>query len=164
VKQFQDPAFGGQLRALLAGTGVSPSLLEFEITERVLMSDTDRTLSVLQLLRDMGIRLLLDDLGSGYSSLQYLLKFRFDVLKIDRSFVSSIGSDVGTQSREVSRSIIDLAHSLNCDVIAEGIETSEQLRYLIDQGCDYGQGFFLARPLPVDQFNKLLAAGRIELP
>lgn len=164
VKQFQDPAFGGQLRALLAGTGVSPSLLEFEITERVLMSDTDRTLSVLQLLRDMGIRLLLDDLGSGYSSLQYLLKFRFDVLKIDRSFVSSIGSDVGTQSREVSRSIIDLAHSLNCDVIAEGIETAEQLRYLIDQGCDYGQGFFLARPLPVDQFNKLLIAGKIELP
>lgn len=163
VKQLQDPAFGGQLRSLLSTTGINPSLLEFEITERLLMSETDRTLSVLQFLRDMGIRLLLDDLGTGYSSLQYLLKFRFDVLKIDRSFVSSMGSETGAQSREVSRSIIDLAHSLNCDVIAEGIETAEQLQYLLDQGCDYGQGFYLSRPLPLEEFNQLLAEGRVEI-
>ncbi len=163
VKQLQDPAFGGQLCSLLSATGINPSLLEFEITERLLMSETDRTLSVLQFLRDLGIRLLLDDLGTGYSSLQYLLKFRFDVLKIDRSFVSSMGSETGAQSREVSRSIIDLAHSLNCDVIAEGIETAEQLQYLLDQGCDYGQGFYLSRPLPLEEFNQLLAEGRVEI-
>lgn len=164
VKQFLNPSFGGQLRALLAGTGVPPSQLEFEITERVLLSDSDRISSILKLLRDMGIRLLLDDLGSGYSSLQYLLKFRFDVLKIDRSFVSGIDSENGTQSREVSKSIIGLSHSLNCDVIAEGIENAKQLQYLVDQGCDYGQGYFLSRPLPVDQFNRLLLTGKIDLP
>lgn len=131
-------------------TGVSPTNIEFEITESALLRHTDTVDETLEALRRRGIRLAIDDFGTGYSSLSYLDKLPVQVLKIDRSFVNALieNEQTNTNTSEIVRATIALAHNLGMSVVAEGIETAQQLALLKSYGCDYGQGYFFARPLP----------------
>lgn len=138
----------------LASTGLDAGNLELELTESMLMHDAVDATLVLQRLHRMGVSLSIDDFGTGYSSLSYLKKFRLDTLKIDRSFVHELGQDVDDAA--IVRSIVVLAHSLRLNVIAEGVETIDQLEFLRQLGCDQYQGYHASRPLPVDQFEALL--------
>ncbi len=145
----------------LTKTSIAPERLELEITEGVMMRNTGDVLDQLRDLKRLGVTIALDDFGTGYSSLSYLWRFPFDKIKIDRSFVSALGSGVGVE--EILRSIVLLAQSLNAKVVAEGVETREQSRYLTDLGCDQLQGFLYGMPKPdyesslmlLDQFQRL---------
>jgi len=128
--------------------------LGLEMTESSLISDIGTALEVLGNLRRLGVSLLMDDFGTGYSSLNYLHSFPFDVLKIDRSFVSRMTN--GDQALQIVRTIVELARVLGMDVVAEGIETVEQYHLLRDLGCRFGQGYLFARPLPAEAVTHLL--------
>jgi EAL domain-containing protein (putative c-di-GMP-specific phosphodiesterase class I) len=129
-------------------------LLELEITEGVLLSGISKNDASLNALSELGIRLSMDDFGTGYSSLNYLRRYPFDTIKVDREFVSDITYDMG--DRELVNAAIVMAHSLELKVVAEGVETEEQLAYLEKQGCDYAQGYLLGRPVSADEFTILL--------
>ncbi len=131
---------------VLRETGLAPERLELEITEGVLIEETARTLSMLRALKRLGVRIVLDDFGTGFSSLSYLRRFPFDKLKIDQSFMKDLGED--GESDAIVRAILALAHSLRLEVTAEGVETETQLRMLQHYGCDQVQGFLLGRPGP----------------
>ena len=122
------------------------------------MSDITPAVETLHRIKALGVNLSIDDFGTGYSSLSYLSRFPIDVLKIDRSFVSDIGKDANDAA--IVASIIALAHNLKLAVIAEGVETIEQLDYLRRQGCDEMQGYYFSRPLPAEEFEQLLRQGR----
>ena len=130
---------------ILAESGLPPDRLELEITEGVLMDNTESAVRILHELRGLAIHLVLDDFGTGYSSLSYLQRFPFDKLKIDRSFVQRLDSDAG--SRAIVNAIIAMSHTLNLKVTAEGVETIEQFNLLRDQGCDEMQGFLIGVPI-----------------
>jgi len=141
---------------VLAETGLEPQRLKLEIVETALMSDAEATLTTLHGFRQLGVKLAIDDFGTGYSSLSYLRKFPVDTIKIDQSFVQE-----ATNDRDVSAiidSIVSLAHALNIDVTAEGVETREQLAFLVRSGCDRAQGYLFARPLPQEALAKFLQA------
>jgi diguanylate cyclase (GGDEF)-like protein/PAS domain S-box-containing protein len=138
------------------GVGESNLSLDLEITESVLMENAERSKEVLNRLKRLGVRLSVDDFGTGYSSLSYLHRFPVDSLKIDRSFVSRIDSD--RESREIVQAIIALAHNLGLTVIAEGVERQAHFEVLQKMNCDFAQGFYFARPLPVDDAQALLAS------
>ena len=140
----------------LEASGLEPDGLELEITEGVLLADTREVLGTLARLRDMGIRLALDDFGMGYSALGYLQRFAFDTLKIDRSFVAEL--DGGGGGVPIVRAVVDLAHGLNMTVVAEGVETAAQLTRLKTMACDAVQGFLLASPEPETAFAARLGA------
>jgi len=160
ARQFARQGLADHVHSLLAKSGTSPSQLGLELTESCLMPNIDTAVEVLNGLRALGVSLLMDDFGTGYSSLNYLHSFPFNILKIDRSFVNRLTE--GEQTRQIVRTIIDLARVLEMDVIAEGIETLEQCDVLRKMGCRYGQGFLFARPLPVEQITALLRLpGRI---
>lgn len=160
ARQFARQGLADHVHSLLAKSGTSPSQLGLELTESSLMPNIDTAVEVLNGLRALGVSLLMDDFGTGYSSLNYLHSFPFNILKIDRSFVNRLTE--GEQTRQIVRTIIDLARVLEMDVIAEGIETLEQCDVLRKMGCRYGQGFLFARPLPVAQITALLRLpGRI---
>ena len=146
VANLVDPELPGMVARLLAETRLPPSAVEFEITESVLMTEPERALRTLSLLRAMGARLAVDDYGTGHSSLAYLHQLPLNTLKIDRSFVAEMAREGGL----IVRSTVDLAHSLGLDVVAEGIEDAETGAALAALGCDLGQGFHYARPVPVD--------------
>jgi EAL domain-containing protein (putative c-di-GMP-specific phosphodiesterase class I) len=146
---------------ILASTGLDPRRLELELTESVLMRQAESAASILQTLRDRGVQVAVDDFGTGYSSLSYLRKFPIDSLKIDQSFVSQITAN-GDDSSIVT-AVISMARSLNLRVVAEGVETIEQLAFLQLHQCDEAQGFFFSRPVPASQFATLLQTG-IPLP
>ena len=131
-----------------------PSLLELEITESVIMRGVERTGPMLQSLSDLGLQLALDDFGTGYSSLSYLKTFPLHVLKIDRSFIKNLPGDA--KDRAIISTIIQLAHSLDLRVVAEGVETEEQLLFLRNESCDEVQGFYLARPMSAAQAKEYL--------
>jgi predicted signal transduction protein with EAL and GGDEF domain len=152
--QFRHGNLVKMIADTLTATGLDAGSLELELTESMLMHDAADATLVLQRLHAMGVSLSIDDFGTGYSSLSYLKRFRLDTLKIDRSFVSELGHDVDDAA--IVRSIIVLAHSLRLNVIAEGVETIEQLEFLRQMGCDQYQGYYASRPLPVDQFETLL--------
>ena len=161
--QIADSAVVERLGSVLTATGVDPSCVSLEITESVLMRDAHQALGVLKAFKKLGVRLSVDDFGTGYSSLSYLKRFPVDVLKVDRSFVDGLGSDLDGQA--IVRAIIALARSLGMSVVAEGIETPVQLHALQELGCAHGQGFLLGRPVPVAQATALLgAAGRPVIP
>ena len=143
------------VRDVIEATGLRPSLLELEITERLLIRNDASIAAALNQLTEAGIRLAIDDFGAGYSALSYLKEFPFDVLKIDRSFVDDIMRD--EESAGLTRSIIMMAHSLGLEVIAEGIEDHDQLSFLREHQCELGQGFGLGRPMPADRFSELIA-------
>ena len=141
---------------MLEETGLES--LNLELTERLLMKDTRESLAALDELKKItGLKLAIDDFGTGYSSLSYLERFPLDILKIDQSFVRDIAADPADAA--IVAAILGLAHNLDLRVIAEGVETEEQLAFLREKGCDEVQGFF-GRPLPADGFAALLQNGR----
>lgn len=153
--QLKDDAFLSSVREHWAQTGLDPSLLEFEITESVVMHDVEHSMGVMRHLSSMGFGLSIDDFGTGYSSLSYLRRFPIDKIKIDKSFVAEMTDD--NDAAAIVGTIIGLGRSLNLGVVAEGIETKPQLKQLKRLGCDEGQGYLFSRPLPVQDFETLLA-------
>jgi diguanylate cyclase (GGDEF)-like protein/PAS domain S-box-containing protein len=152
-KQFMQPDLVGQVTQILLETGFDPRRLQLEITESSVIENTETVTQMLLQLRALGIRLSMDDFGTGYSSLSYLHRFPIHTLKIDRSFVSG-----GDGENEIVRTIIMLARNMGMDIVAEGVETKEQLAYLKELKCEYGQGFLFSRPLDLDTACKLLAS------
>jgi len=152
--QFMHGDVVGLVHSILLETGLSPGRLELEITEGVLIEDFDRGLALLRRLKALGVRVSMDDFGSGYSSLSYLQAFPFDKIKIDRAFVMNLGRN--PQSASIVRAVIDLGHGLGMSIVAEGIETQEQLGFLASEGCDAVQGFFIGKPLPIGQYGLLV--------
>jgi EAL domain-containing protein (putative c-di-GMP-specific phosphodiesterase class I) len=136
------------VHSILLETGLAPGRLELEITEGVLIEDFDRGLSLLRRLKGLGVRISMDDFGSGYSSLSYLQAFPFDKIKIDRAFVMNLGRN--PQSAAIVRAVIGLGHGLEMSIVAEGVETQEQLGFLAEQG------YFIGKPLPIEQYNTLV--------
>ncbi len=153
ARQIDDPRIVQTVEEVLARTGIPPELLTLEITESALMEDAASALKVLRALKQLGVLLAIDDFGTGYSSLGYLQRFPLDILKIDRLFVEALGSD--HEGEEIVSAVINLAHALGLEVIAEGVETLEQLEILRALGCDLAQGFLFSRPQPASE----LAAG-----
>ena len=150
ARQFSKKNLVENISNVLDETGLKPEHLGIEITESVIMQDVQSTIAKLQKLHNMGISLSIDDFGTGYSSLSYLKLFPIDDLKIDRSFVFNITTD--STDAAIAASIIVLAHSMNLNVVAEGVETQEQLELLRKQGCDIVQGFLFSRPLSAEEF------------
>lgn len=155
---FRQPKFVESVESILEQTGLAPGLLELEITEGVLMQNVEATMSALNRLRALGVRLAIDDFGTGYSSLSYLRRFPIDVLKIDQSFIRGLNND--SSDAALVHAIISLGRSLELNVIAEGVETAEQLAFLKTHHCEVGQGYYFSEALPADAFAQLLAAGR----
>jgi diguanylate cyclase (GGDEF)-like protein/PAS domain S-box-containing protein len=158
--EFRDKSFVESVRAILAETGLEAQCLDLELTEGVLMEDAESTAAVLQELKTMGVHLVVDDFGTGYSSLSYLQQFPIDVLKIDQSFVHRITGD--PDDSPIVRAIIDMGKNLKQGVIAEGIETPEQLAFLQAHHCAEGQGYLFSQPLAAAQFAHLLQMGLTE--
>jgi diguanylate cyclase (GGDEF)-like protein/PAS domain S-box-containing protein len=156
ARQFYQQDLVRTVNAALQDTGLPPELLEIELTESLVMTDVDRAIAVLRGLKALGVHIAIDDFGTGYSSLSYLKRFPIDVLKIDQSFVRDITTDADDAA--IVSSIISLAHSLRLEVIAEGVETAEQLAYLREHGCEQVQGFYFSQPLPPEELCAVLAA------
>jgi EAL domain-containing protein (putative c-di-GMP-specific phosphodiesterase class I) len=133
---------------------IDPSLLKLELTESMLLDDVEGIIATMTALKALGIRFSLDDFGTGYSSLQYLKKLPLYQLKIDQSFVRDIATD--SSDRALVLTIITMAHSLDLNVIAEGVETEEQRQFLIENGCQDYQGYLFAKPMPITEFEVLL--------
>ena len=159
ARQFQDENLVEMVKNAIQETGIDAGMLELEITETTIMQDIERTIETLWQLRNLGILLSIDDFGTGYSSLNYLKRFPLDILKIDRTFVMDITTDAN--DRAVVEAIISLSRHLKMKVVAEGVETEEQLNFLIKQGCHEVQGYYLARPLPVDEFKDFIQKHRV---
>ena len=158
VRQFQHETILFAVKKALIETGIDPAKLELEITESVMLAQADTNTQLLRRLHEMGMRLALDDFGTGFSSLGYLRRLPFHVLKIDRTFVSDIGLDADDTAIAVS--IIGLAHNLGMKVIAEGVETPAQRAFLKKHKCDFEQGFLLSRPLPPQALADLLRSNQ----
>jgi diguanylate cyclase (GGDEF)-like protein/PAS domain S-box-containing protein len=155
--EFREDSFLEGLFSILSDTGLDPRSLELELTESVLMKHPDSTAAILQTLRARGVQVALDDFGTGYSSLSYLQKFPIDALKIDQSFVSQITATANETS--IVTAVISMAQNLKLRVIAEGVETIEQKDFLQAHDCDEAQGYYFSRPVPPEQFAKLLRTG-----
>ncbi|MEG3843546.1 EAL domain-containing protein, partial [Microcoleus sp. herbarium14] len=157
-KQFAQPDLVDRIQAILGTTGLSAESLKLEITESVVMDDVESAIAVLKQMKALNVKLGIDDFGTGYSSLSYLSRFPTDTLKVDKSFVGLM--EVGSEGENVAivRTIVTLAHALGMDVIAEGVETAAQLAKLRAIGCEYGQGYFFAKPLPSDEATTLMAS------
>ncbi|MGC7840002.1 sensor domain-containing protein [Pseudomonas wayambapalatensis] len=151
ARQFSDGQLGTRIATILEETGLPPACLELELTESILMREVNEAMQILDSLKNLGLSIAVDDFGTGYSSLNYLKQFPIDVLKIDRTFVD--GLPEGEQDAQIARAIIAMAHSLNLAVIAEGVETHEQLEFLREHGCDEVQGYLFGRPMPANQFE-----------
>ncbi len=153
-RQFEQPDLIAHIRQILEETQLSPGRLKLEITESVIMENADSASALLLQIREMGIELAIDDFGTGYSSLSYLHRFPINALKIDRSFVSRIGAQ--GENAEIVRTIIALADNLCLDVVAEGVETAEQLAHLRALHCRHGQGYFFSKPIEAAAVESLL--------
>jgi predicted signal transduction protein with EAL and GGDEF domain len=153
AKQFGQPDLIDQIRCILEETGLDPNFLKLEITESVLMDDFDSAAAMLFQLRALGVRLSIDDFGTGYSSLTYLHRFPIDTLKIDRSFIDVLDKD----NVEIVRTILSLADNLGMDVVAEGVETQEQMALLRNLSCQSAQGYFFSKPMDVAAAEKIIS-------
>lgn len=160
-RQFNSPHFVRMVRGILDETSVAPGSLELELTESILMKDEERVISTLNELRAMGLYISIDDFGTGYSSLSYLKRFPINTLKIDRSFVQDIPGDADDAA--IVKAIVDMAHTLKMEVVAEGVENEEQLSFLRLLRCDYIQGYHYSRPLGIEQCAKFLALEKASL-
>lgn len=154
ARQFQQPTFISSVEEILKDTQLDPNRIELEITESSIMKDPDQAIEKLLELKMMGIKVAIDDFGTGYSSLNYLKRFPIDTLKIDRSFVSDICKH--HHDKAIVQAIITLGHALDLTVVAEGVETREQLDYLMELGCDVVQGFLFSKGLSARHFEELL--------
>ncbi len=157
ARQFEHRELVGEVAQTLEETALDPGTLVLEITESAVMEDAESNIVRLHELKDLGVRLAIDDFGTGYSSLSYLHRFPVDTLKIDRSFVDGLGEE--SEDTAIVRAVIALAHSLRLDVIAEGVETAEQVKRLQALGCRMGQGYLFSRPLPSEKVAAALAGG-----
>jgi diguanylate cyclase (GGDEF)-like protein len=146
--------FVDSVATILSTTDTDPTLVTLEVTETVFLQDSQRALVVLRSLKDLGVTLALDDFGTGYSSLAYLKEFPVDIVKIDRLFIADL--EQNPTSRSIVRAVVDLAHGLGMEVVAEGVETEEQRRQIVELGCDYCQGFYFARPAFASDHDTLL--------
>ena len=151
--QFRHGDLPGLVHQVLIETGLAPSRLELEITEGVLIGDFSRAVSILRRLKALGVRIAMDDFGTGYSSLSYLQSFPFDKIKIDQAFISNL--ERNQQSATIVRAVIGLARGLKLPVIAEGVETQEQVDFLRKEDCDEIQGYLIGRPLPIEDYATL---------
>jgi predicted signal transduction protein with EAL and GGDEF domain len=156
ARQFRDSRLVTQIATTLGATGLSPHSLEIEITESVIMGQTDHTIDVLKRLVDLGVRVAIDDFGTGYSSLAYLKRFPVHKVKIDRAFVRDIHEN--RDDAAIVEAIVTMARTLGLGVVAEGVETREQLEYLAALGCHEYQGYYFSRPLPAAELVALLRA------
>lgn len=161
AKQFKDENLMQIVLSALADTGLDARLLELELTEGTLMDDARATMVTLEQLRGIGVYLSIDDFGTGYSSMNYLKRFDVRALKIDKSFIAGLPQD--TENAAITRAIIAMAHGLKMVVVAEGVETDEQLLMLEEYGCDMAQGYFLGHPSPHDTITAMLARQRGQL-
>jgi diguanylate cyclase (GGDEF)-like protein/PAS domain S-box-containing protein len=158
--QFAAKDFLSSVRAALISTGIDPSNLELELTETVLMQDAESAVQTLRALKDIGVQLAVDDFGVGYSSFSYLRKFPLDALKVDRSFINDISSNA--DNAMILSALINIGKSLKHRVVAEGVETEEQLHFLQQEGCSEGQGYFFCRPVIAEKFAEFLERGVTE--
>ncbi len=147
ARQLIGPGFGAKVAAVLTTTGMDPAALQLEMTENILIEDSERAMSVLAELNELGVRLALDDFGTGYSSLSYLERLPIHIVKIDQRFIANIGRGPG---RAIVAAVTDLAHVLGLTVVAEGVETEVQRDEVSAIGCEFAQGYFYARPMPAD--------------
>lgn len=154
-RQVALPGLVEHVRSVLNASGLPPELLVLELTESVLIQNTDGTMERLESLREIGIELAIDDFGTGYSSLSYLQKFPIDILKVDRTFVREAGTDAESP---LAAAIVQLGMGLKLQVVAEGIEDEQQWARMRQLGCQRGQGFHFSRPVPAPQINELIAA------
>ena len=157
--QFRRGDLPDLVHMVLLESGLAASRLELEVTEGVLIDDFNRALAILRRLKALGVRIAMDDFGTGYSSLSYLQAFPFDKIKIDRSFISNVESNA--QSAAIVRAVIGLARGLDLPVVAEGVETQDQLEFLTRELCDEAQGFLIGRPEPIAHYSELIKSGRI---
>ncbi|WP_163558522.1 EAL domain-containing protein [Halomonas sp. NO4] len=158
TRQLQQPDLTATVGRILADTGLSPALLELELTESAVMEHPEETIAVLNELKALGVRLAVDDFGTGYSSLAYLRRFPFDTLKIDRSFITNVTTSADEAS--IAQTIIAMGHGLRLQVVAEGVETEAQAAYLRRRHCDQLQGYLFSRPLPAEEMGRLLSTQR----
>jgi diguanylate cyclase (GGDEF)-like protein/PAS domain S-box-containing protein len=163
-KQFNHPSLIAQVRNAVTKTGLSPRRLKLEITESAVMENIDTATDMLRQLRELGVQLAIDDFGTGYSSLSYLHRFPIDTLKIDRSFVTRMSEN--NENVEIVRTVVMLAQVLGMDVVAEGVETKEELKILRDLKCEYGQGYYFSRPSNVTDAEKIIVETneRLQMP
>lgn len=161
AKRFMQKDFVEHILDILEETGLETSFLEVEITETSLPENEKLAISVINQLRAHGIKVSLDDFGTGYSALSYLKRFKVDTIKIDRSFIQEIG--MNEQDELIVKGIIQLIHSLNINVIAEGVETEEQLQFLSEHNCQQVQGYIYSRPVRAEEFRQLLIDGKIDI-
>jgi EAL domain-containing protein (putative c-di-GMP-specific phosphodiesterase class I) len=154
INQFKERNFFDIVNNILCETGLEPEYLELEITESILINNVNEAFKILCQLNELGVQLAIDDFGTGYSSMNYLSRLPFDLLKIDRSFIAA-----STNSKEdatIVNTVIALAHSLDMQVIAEGVETAEQLRLLHQAGCNLIQGYLCGKPQPLVEIDAAL--------
>jgi EAL domain-containing protein (putative c-di-GMP-specific phosphodiesterase class I) len=154
TRQLKVDGIAQRIAALIAESAVPAEWLELELTESMVMENVHAQIETFHQLRDLGVRLAIDDFGTGYSSMSYLKRLPIDILKIDRSFVSDLPKD--TNDLAIATAIVALGHSLGLTVIAEGIETQAQAESLLNLGCDLGQGYLYARPMPAEKVAQYL--------
>jgi EAL domain-containing protein (putative c-di-GMP-specific phosphodiesterase class I) len=159
--QFKDHKLVQSVIKALAASGLSAHRLELEITESVLLMDSEETLATLHQLRALGLHISMDDFGTGYSSLNYLRSFPFDKIKIDQSFIRGISDE--TSSVAIIRAVTGLAVSLGIDTTAEGVETAEQLRRVREEGCTEVQGYFVSKPQPAGKVLEILRSPALQV-
>ena len=155
--QFLHGDLAGEIKDVLDSCGLDPNLLDVELTESMLVSNAEETIRILKVIKDMGVNVSMDDFGTGYSSLSYLTRFPLDNLKVDRSFVTGLPDD--RDASAVARAIISMAQNLNLKIIAEGIETENQVGFLHALGCQVGQGYLFSPPVNNEKFMELVRAG-----
>jgi EAL domain-containing protein (putative c-di-GMP-specific phosphodiesterase class I) len=154
ARQLQRPEIVGEIAETLMQTQLDPSSLVLEITESVMMQDMDLSIQRLAELKELGVQLAVDDFGTGYSSLNYIRRFPVDILKVDKSFVDGVNE--GGEESALTAAIIELAGILRLRPVAEGIERADQLEKLLALQCDLGQGYYFAKPLPLEAVDELL--------
>jgi EAL domain-containing protein (putative c-di-GMP-specific phosphodiesterase class I) len=152
--QFRHGDVAAMIHAVLLETGLAANRLEIEITESVLIGDFSRAVSILRRMKALGVRISMDDFGTGYSSLSYLQSFPFDKIKIDRAFIANV--ERNSQSASIVRAVIGLGRGLQVPVVAEGVETREQMAFLQEESCDQMQGYLLGRPGPIGNYAEIL--------
>jgi diguanylate cyclase (GGDEF)-like protein len=159
-RQFRDPKLVATIRRSLREARLKPFQLELEITETMLMSDREAATTTAHKLHDLGVKLAIDDFGTGYSSLNYLKRFPINTVKVDRSFVMDIPSN--TDDMAITAAVIAMAHRMNLEVVAEGVETPAQVSFLVEHRCEYGQGYYFSKPVTFEGVQQLIAANRSE--
>jgi EAL domain-containing protein (putative c-di-GMP-specific phosphodiesterase class I) len=160
MRQFRQEALAGSVDDALRRSGLDPRWLEMELTESLVMQDTETAIRVLERLREIGVELSVDDFGTGHSSLAYLTRLPISALKIDQSFVQAIKGTGQSDEGIVAQAIISLAHNLKLKVVGEGVETAAQFEFLKTHACDEVQGYHFARPMPVAEFERFAARSK----